>query len=279
MANVPATSTYLSDLFNPQVVQDYINDNLVDNMVFAPLADVDYTLVGKPGDTLTMPYFNYIGAANDLPEGNELVLEKLTSDDKRVTVKKIAKGIEITDEATLSGYGDTVGEIEKQIVLALADKVDMDFLRVLNGNTDNTYTLSGGLDPDGIADALVNFGENIEGRKVFLTTPEGYAVLRKANGWIPNTEVAANAIIRGTVGMIHGAEVVVSNRLRPADPSSDPTFYHIVKPGALRLIMKRNALVETARDITTFSTAITASEHYAAYLYNANKAIKIIQNP
>ena len=42
MAQVDTTTgTYLSSLFNPQVVADLIDTKLTDNMVFAPLAMIE----------------------------------------------------------------------------------------------------------------------------------------------------------------------------------------------------------------------------------------------
>ena len=59
MAQVDTTNgTYLSSLFNPQVVADLINTKLTDNMVFAPLAKIDYTLQGRAGNTVTLPYYS-----------------------------------------------------------------------------------------------------------------------------------------------------------------------------------------------------------------------------
>lgn len=52
-----STGTYLSDLFNPEVVGGMINEKLVPNMVLAPLAMVDYSLQGRAGDQVTLPYF------------------------------------------------------------------------------------------------------------------------------------------------------------------------------------------------------------------------------
>ena len=58
MAQVDTTyGTYLSDLFNPQVVADLLETKLTNNMVFAPLAMIDYTLQGRAGDTVTLPYY------------------------------------------------------------------------------------------------------------------------------------------------------------------------------------------------------------------------------
>ena len=59
MAQVNTTTgTYLSNLFNPQVVADIIDTKLTENMVFAPLAKIDYTLEGRAGNTVTLPYYS-----------------------------------------------------------------------------------------------------------------------------------------------------------------------------------------------------------------------------
>ena len=58
MATVSTTNgTYLTNLFNPQVVADLLNEKLIDNLVFAPLAKVDTTLEGRAGNTVTLPYY------------------------------------------------------------------------------------------------------------------------------------------------------------------------------------------------------------------------------
>ena len=59
MAQVDTTyGTYLTNLFNPQVVADVLTTKLTDNMVFGPLAKIDYTLQGRAGNTVTMPYYS-----------------------------------------------------------------------------------------------------------------------------------------------------------------------------------------------------------------------------
>ena len=51
-------ATKLADLFDPEVVADYIDKKLIDSIRLAPLATIDTTLVGRPGDELTMPYYS-----------------------------------------------------------------------------------------------------------------------------------------------------------------------------------------------------------------------------
>lgn len=269
----PTNGTKLANLFNPQVVGDLVEKKLVDAIKFSPLARVDTTLVARAGNTISLPAYTYIGDAVDVSEGADIPISQLTEAPVTATVKKAGKGVQISDEAVLSGFGDPMGEAIDQIALSIASKVDNDVLGVLAGigapmtHTTKTSTL----DADDIADALVKFGEDIDGEKVFLTSPADYNILRKAKGWCPASELSANIIIKGTVGEVHGCQVVVSNKLTASGNS------YIVKPGALALYLKRDTEVEADRDIINKSTVITADKHYVPYLYDSSKAIKIVK--
>lgn len=262
-------ATKLANLFNPQVVGDMIDKKLVDAIRFSPLATVDTTLVGRPGSKLTLPSYAYIGDASVVGEGEDIPVAQLTQSTAEVEIHKIGKGVQITDEAVLSGYGNPEEEAVDQILTALASQADKEMLAVLEAiGSEMTHTGAAVLTADNVADALVKFGEDIDGDKVLLCNAEDYNAIRKANDWVPASEIAANMVIRGSVGMVHGCQVVISNKL-----AGKPAF--IVKPGALRLILKRDTLVETDRDIVNKSTVITADKHAVAYLYDASKAIKI----
>lgn len=268
-----STGTYLSNLFNPEVVGDMLNQKLTDAIKLAPLATIYNNLQGRPGNTITLPYYSYIGSAAEVAEGADISISQLTEQTKEVTIKKYGKGVQITDEAVLSGYGDPIGQATMQMALAIADAVDNSLLAALDANTVK-HAITAKMTPDDIADALVLFGEDIDGEKVLLTDAAGYATLRKTDDWIPNTEIGANMIIRGSVGMVHGCQVVVTNRIKA---SGNKTNYHIVKPGALAIYMKRDTLVEVDRDIINKSTVMTADKHFATYLLDSSKAIRIEQ--
>lgn len=261
-------ATKLANLFNPEVVAGVIEAKLVNAIRFAPLARVFTNLVGRPGDTVTLPSYAYIGDAETVAEGADIPIKTLTQSTKEVTIHKIGNGVQITDEAVLSGYGDPAGEAVGQIVMSIASAVDNEMLTALDAAT-LVHPAGGALTADAIADALVLFGENIEGEKVIIMDPASYGALRKTEGWIPNTEIGANMILRGTVGMIHGCQVVVSDKL------TEKNAAYVVKPGALGTFMKRDTLVEVDRDIVNKSTIMTADKHFANYLYDASKAIKI----
>jgi len=268
-------ATKLAQMIDPEVLAPMIDKKLTDDMKFAPLCRIDTTLVGRPGTTVTLPSWNYIGDATTVAEGADIPISQLTKSTATVTIAKVGKGLQITDEALLAGYGDPMGEIAKQIRLAIASKLDNDVLGILhNIAAGMTYTgaAAGLLTPDDIADALTLFGEDIDGSKAILMCPAQYAVLRKAKDWIPASEVAAQAILRGMVGEIYGCQVVVTNKLATTQEA------YIVKPEALAIYLKRDTTVEYDRDIINDTTYITANKHYAPYLYDASRAIKLVKN-
>lgn len=266
-----SNTTMLADLLDPQVVADYIDKKLIDNIRFAPLAKIDTTLVGRPGDEVTLPQYQYAGMAEAVGEGQDIPIAKLTQSTAKVKVSKIGRAIQFTDEALLSAYNNDIAEeAAKQVILAINDKVEVDLLSRMSQDAVLTSTIGASANPaDGIADALVKFGEDIDGEKVILVNPEFYGRLIKSDGWIPNTEIGADMIIRGTVGSVFGTQVVLTNRLIGTAKA------YIVKPGALALYMKRDTLVEFDRDKIDQTNYIIASKIFAPYVYDTSKIIKI----
>lgn len=261
-------TTKLANLIDPEVIAAYIDTKLINKIVFAPLATVDTTLVGNPGDTLKYPAYTYIGAASDLTEGSAISTVSLNASTVSVQIKEAGLGVEITDTAILSAFGDPQEEIASQLLKAMADKVDIDFLATL-GNIASTMTVSGVSTVLDISNALEKFGEDIDGQKALLVPPSIYTMIRNTKDWSPASEFAANALVRGAVGQIFGCDIMVSNRLMASGNS------YIVKPGALRLVLKRDTLLEADRDILRRVNVFTSTKHYATYLYNAAGAIKL----
>lgn len=275
MAQVNTTTgTYLSSLFNPQVVADLIDTKLTDNMVFAPLAKIDYTLQGRAGNTVTLPYYSYIGAASAVSEGYDIGIRKLTQSTSSVTIVKYGVAVQLTDEAVLSGYGNPIGEAAMQITTAIDDAMDNALLAALAANSASAqnYSASTALAPEDIPLALAKFGEDSDGQKTLLVTPDFYAKLigqPAATNWVPASEIAAEIKIRGAVGMAYGCQVVVTNRLKTSGN------LYIVKPNTLAVFIKRGSMVETDRDILNQSTVLAGSILCAPYLLNPTGMIKL----
>lgn len=310
-----SNATLLADLLDPQVVADYVDKKLIDAIRFAPLSVIRDDLVGRPGDEVTLPSYNYAGDAQAVAEGQDIPIAKLTQSTETVKVSKIGKAIEFSDEALLSAYNNDIAEeAAKQVVVATDSKLESDLITAMKNTATLTANIGASADPaDGIADALVNFGEEVNEPGVLVIPPSFYASLRKSKDWIPNTEIGADIIVRGRVGMVHGLQVVTANRVidktytatsdvavdssktyytfngsyvpvaNPVDEDLDKYFEltssvnnaYIVRPGALAIFMKRNTLVEFDRDILSEMNYIKASKIFAPYVYDKSKVIKL----
>ena len=85
--------TKLENLIDPQVLGEYIDVKLMDAIKFAPLCDVNTELQGRPGSTLTLPKYAFIGLAEDVAEGEDIPMANLAADSIDVKVKKAGKGV------------------------------------------------------------------------------------------------------------------------------------------------------------------------------------------
>lgn len=262
-------TTMLKNMVDPQVLADMISAELENAIRFAPLARVDRTLEGRPGSTITVPRFKYIGDAADVAEGQEIDLSLLETSTEDFTIKKAGKGVELTDEAVLSGYGDPIGEAGKQLLMAIANKVDNDVLAAL-GTTTLEYTAGTAWNLDTISDAMDIFKDEEDEPMVLILNPKDASKLRKAvaNDWERASDLGDNIIVNGTYGGVLGAQVVRSKKV------TEGTGY-LVKQGALAIYMKRNVAIEDDRDILRKTTVFTADQHYGAHLYDESKAVKI----
>lgn len=262
-------TTMLQNMVDPQVLADMISAELENAIRFSPLATVDRTLVGRPGSTITVPKFKYIGDADDVAEGEAIDLALLETATEEFTIKKAGKGVEITDEAILSGLGDPIGEAAKQLTMSIANKVDNDVLAALD-TTSLVYSEGTAWDLDTISNAIDIFNDEDDEPMVLIMNPKDAAQLRKAvaGDWDRASDLGDDIIVRGTYGAVLGAQVVRSRKV------PEGTAY-LVKQGALAIYMKRNVEIESDRDIIRKTTVITADQHYGAHLYDESKAIKI----
>ena len=125
-----AGQTKLATMVNPEVMADMVSAKLPKLIKFTPLAYVETALQGQPGNTLTVPAWEYAGDATEVGEGQAISPDQLTTKKTTMTIKKAAKGYEITDEALLSGLGDPLGQATYQLGLAIANKIDDDLVAV-----------------------------------------------------------------------------------------------------------------------------------------------------
>lgn len=256
------TITNLANLINPEVMGTFLDKKMINLIKFSPLAVIGHDLHGNPGDTLTIPTWNYIGDAEDLAEGVEGSVTNLTATTSEVKVKKAVKNVGITDEARLSAYGDPMGQIENQLAVSLASKVDNDVLDAIKKVSTKTHTGTFGIDY--IADALVQFGEDVEETTFVYIHPKHLATLRKSPEYVHVAN--GQVIISGQVGTVYGCPIVVSNKME-----EDKVFF--IRQGAIGIEVKREVTVESDRDILKKQTIVSADRHYIAYVRDASKLV------
>lgn len=262
------TTTVLANLIDPEVMADLIEAQLPKAIKFSSIAPIDTTLVGVPGSTLTVPSYKYIGDADDVAEGAAIEYSKLEQTKRTMTIKKAAKGVEITDEAVLSGLGDPVGEGQRQVRMAIASKIDNDILATalkaplkltadidldLIDKLDSTFTDA----PDAIED------NNISTTGVLFVSYKDAAKLRKLAGqnWTRPTQLGDDILVKGLFGELLGWEIVRSMKL-------EQNQFVAVKPGALKTYLKRDIFAEVGRDMDHKVTKFNADEHYGVAIYN-----------
>ena len=274
------TQTKVAQLVNPEVMADMISAKLPKMIKFTPLAYVERKLVGQPGNTVTVPKWEYSGDAKDIAEGEAITPDQLTTKKSTMTIKKAGKGIELTDEAVLSGFGDPIGQATHQIALAIANKVDNDLVEEAKKATQfvaEAPTTGAALDK-----ALAVFADEEDARYVALINPEDAIALRAdtAKEWVRGSEIGADIVISGTFGEAHGVQIVRSKKVEKGKgflvkvSAVETDTDDVAKYGAFVINLKRDVAVETDRDILKKTTVITGDEHYGVYLYDPTKVVK-----
>ncbi len=275
-----AGQTKLATMVNPEVMADMVSAKLPKLIKFTPLAYVETALQGQPGNTLTVPAWEYAGDATEVGEGQAISPDQLTTKKTTMTIKKAAKGYEITDEALLSGLGDPLGQATYQLGLAIANKIDDDLVAVAKTATQHiteTPTTLAAIDK-----ALEIFEDEEDVQYVAIINPKDAIKLKTdvAKEWTKGSELGADMVVSGTFGEVAGVQIVRSKKVdegkgfivkvSPSQTQTDDAN----KYGAFVIMLKRDVAIETDRDILKKTTVITGDEHYGVYLYDPTRVVK-----
>ena len=273
-------TTKLAQLIDPEVMAPMISAKLEAKIVATPFAKIDTTLEGRPGSTITVPKYKYIGAAEDLAEGVTAAKTQLETSSESYTIKKAVKQVELTDEAVLSGYGNPVGETNSQLAKAIAEKVDNDVMDELK-TAQLGKTFATDISYDNIVDAIDVLEEEENVPKVMFIHPKQVSTLRKDENFISNDKYNNDVIMNGEIGKIANTRIVVSKKavndaktlflnpiveLVPESQTGDET-------AAVTIYLKRNVNLETQRELGNYTTLIGVDEHYVAALTDESKVV------
>lgn len=273
--------TKMAQMIDPEVMAPMISAKIEKAIVATPFAKIDTTLVGKAGDTITVPKYQYIGDAADLAEGVNADKTQLTTAHADYKVKKAVKQVELSDEVVLSGYGNPVGETNSQLAKAIASKVDEDVMTALKGAQLGYTGADTGISYNEIVNAIdvLNEEENVE--KVMFIHPKQVSQLRKDANFISNDKYPNNVLMKGEIGMIANCRIVPTKKavndaktlflnpiveLKPETQTGDEI-------AAVTIFLKRDTNVETQRELNNYTTLIGADKHYVAALTDESKVV------
>ncbi len=256
MADMTNVTTLVNgDVFDPEVVSDMINAKVTKKAVMTGYIKVDSTLQGVPGSTVTVPRWGYIGEAVDLEEGQPIDTTKMAFTTAQYGIKKIGKGVMLTDEAQLSGYGNPMGTATNQIAMSISEKLDNDRVAVLYESKNVFDASTAAIKYTAIVDGVDMFGEEEESRKVILIHSKQKTQLRKDPDFLSADKFAAGVMVNGAIGRVAGCDVVVSNKVKLED---GVYFNPIIKLNndaeteddmpAVTYFLKRGNLVEHERE-------------------------------
>lgn len=276
--------TMMSNMINPEVMGDMINAKIEALAKLTPYAKVDTTLQGVPGDTKTVPSWNYIGDAVDVAEGAEVDLTAMTASTATFTIKKAMKSVGLTQEAINSGLGNPVGQAESQLAKSIVGKVDNDVLAAALTAT-NTHTAGGVIGYAGIVDAVTKFEDEEDGiEKVMFISPKQEATLLKDSDFLSADKFTGGVAVNGAIGKIAGCWIKKSNKIKAVsgtytcpiiklEPDSAETEYTEDELPAITIFLKKDTSVDAEFKPRSQTHEITAAKYYGVALTNGAKVV------
>ena len=280
MADLTKTTTLVNgDVFDPEVVSDMINAKVTAKAAMTGYIKVDNTLEGAPGSTVTIPKWGYIGAAEDYAEGEPIDTTKMAFTTAQYSIKKIGKGVRLTDEAQLSGYGNPMGVATNQIATSINEKLDNDRVDVLYESKNVCDQSISVIKYTAIVDGIDMFNEEEDSKKVILIHSKQKTQLRKDADFIAADKIGTELLTSGAIGRIAGCDVVVSNKVK----CEEGVYYNpIIKldndteteddMAAVTYFIKKGNLVEHERE-PGVADNIICTAHGMAALTNEAKVV------
>lgn len=254
------------DLINPEVMEDAVSAKLGKKIRFAPYARIDDKLVGTPGDSITRPRYGYVGPAEDLVEGVPMDPAKLSMTTTKVTIKEAGRAVAVTEKAILTNLNGTVEEAENQILLAMSDKMEIDYLATL-ATTKLKFTGTA-TSVNTIIDSVDLFGDEDAGDYILFIHTKDYTKLVKSLMSVGG-DVAKTAITKASVAELAGVkDIVKTNRL------TEGTSY-LQKQGAVEIVYKKRVNINKDYDILTREVILAGNQYYVTNLYNESGVVKI----
>jgi len=272
-------ATFLANTPVPEVLAPMVEASVQGALRVTPFCKIDNTLQGRPGDTVKVPIWQYIGMAKDTAEGADIDLIPLSYVDKSHTIKKVAIGVGLTDEAILSAYGNPSEEAGRQLSLSIAEKIEEDVIETILNDAPHFDPLAA-ISYDSIVDAVDEMQTEFTSTKALIIHPKMLKGIRKDKMFQSADSYSTSIVMSGEIGSICNCRIVLSSRIplvggkyqcimvelsgegvkftgnRAPDGSAGAEFKEPLE--AVTIFVKRGVNVERERKSRNRSTEITA---------------------
>lgn len=273
--------------FNPQVASDHISHYVDKSLVMGAFAFQDQTLKqdAKKGETVTMPFYKKIGAAQEPSETDVLAVDKLQDDSFSATVKEVGKAVGFKDAAMIKS-GDTESntyeEATKQIGEVIAEKVDADLITEVMLPASHTVGFNALVAGDvcnvqNILRGKINaFGDKQVQAKTLILHSQHLITfgVELFNKMVVKDANDPYAQVPGFMGRILDMVVIVNDQMpRLTDVGTKQVYAALaMKDMPYGFITKKDMNLETDRDILARETILAATQWYAVKSYHGKIA-------
>lgn len=157
--------TKRADLVIPELLVDAVRGAFVGAKALfgSAVASVHMGLPSnlKGGDEITVPYFNTLGEAEDIGEGEALTPEGITSTKETAQVIHTGKAFAITQWAQWASWGDPYEEAGRQLKEIFVRRWDKALIDVASNNVPSAYQL----DLTGLTDKTLSYENMLSARQ------------------------------------------------------------------------------------------------------------------
>ena len=277
--------TMMENMINPEVMGDMIGAKIEALAKLTPYARVDTSLQGVPGDTKTIPCWNYIGDAEDVAEGAEVGVTQMSATSTTFTIKKAMKSVGITQEAVNSGLGNPIGQAEHQLAKSIVGKIDNDVLDAAYTATNIAGDGTAVINYEGVVAAVTKFEDEEDGiEKVMFIHPKQEAQLLVDPLFLSADKFQSGVAVNGSIGKIAGCWVKKSKKVKAKsgvytcpilkmEPDSAETEYTEDELPAVTILLKKDIQVDHEWLPKFQRHDITAAEYYGVALTNSAKVV------
>lgn len=207
-------TTVMNNMINPEVLGDMINEKLEAQLKLTPYIKVDKTLVGVPGNTVTVPAWGYIGPADHYNENDPISYTQMSKSTKQFQIGKAGKGVQITTEAAIGGYGKPMDAAARQIAKSIKERFEIDGIEALMGVTPFVPSTVAVIGYNYIVAAVNQFLDEEDGvKKVMFINPEQEGTLLVDSNFLSADKYAPGVMLNGAIGQIAGCQIKKSKRV------------------------------------------------------------------